>query len=232
MHSDVVPEGKLELVRPRQRRSSPLTELLFSSFNDTPRSREQVAAICYRIRKSKIEFLLVQTRKGRWIFPKGGIVRGCTRAQSAALEAFEEGGVHGRIEEASFTRYVLRKRGGPESDVVTHAFLCEVLRLESPQEPNRRPTWFSPEKAQLRLKEQRTRENGAELARVVDRAKTRIERLADENSINTEPLRRVQFEASRMDARGLVARFAILSTLGEKPRDESGRIIEFDGGTR
>jgi hypothetical protein len=32
---------------------------------------EQVAAICFRVRGSDIEFLLVQTRKGRWIFPKG-----------------------------------------------------------------------------------------------------------------------------------------------------------------
>jgi len=52
-----------------------------------------------------IEFLLVQTRGGRWIFPKGGVERGLTRAQSAALEAFEEAGVHGRIEAAAFARY-------------------------------------------------------------------------------------------------------------------------------
>ena len=34
---------------------------------------EQVAAVCYRVRMSIIEFLLVQTGKGRWIFPKGGV---------------------------------------------------------------------------------------------------------------------------------------------------------------
>ena len=31
---------------------------------------EQVAAICFRVRGSDIEFLLVQTGKGRWIFPR------------------------------------------------------------------------------------------------------------------------------------------------------------------
>src|ERR1039458_5649248 len=73
---------------------------------------EQVAAVCYRVRSGAIEFLLVRTRGGgRWTFPKGSAEPGLTHAQAAALEAFEEAGVHGRIEEASFTRYVRRKRG-------------------------------------------------------------------------------------------------------------------------
>ena len=40
--------------------------------------RQQVAAVCYRVGKSGIEFLLVQTRSGRWIFPKGGVEPGLT----------------------------------------------------------------------------------------------------------------------------------------------------------
>ena len=38
-----------------------------------PGRRQEVAAVCYRMRKRGIEFLLVQTRGGRWIFPKGGV---------------------------------------------------------------------------------------------------------------------------------------------------------------
>jgi hypothetical protein len=52
-----------------------------------------------------------------------------------------------------------------------------VLRLGPPQEFNREPTWFSAEKAKLRLREDRAPEHGAELARVVDRAMNRIQRL-------------------------------------------------------
>src|SRR5580658_7694267 len=48
------------------------------------KERQQVAAVCYRMAKRGIEFLLVQTRGGRWIFPKGGVERGLTYAQSAA----------------------------------------------------------------------------------------------------------------------------------------------------
>src|ERR1700685_2958148 len=67
---------------------------------------EQVAAVCYRMRGTTIEFLLVRTRgAGRWTFPKGSAEPGLTHAESAALEAFEEAGVHGRIEEASFASY-------------------------------------------------------------------------------------------------------------------------------
>jgi 8-oxo-dGTP pyrophosphatase MutT (NUDIX family) len=145
--------------------------------------RQQVAAVCYRIRKRGIEFLLVQTRSGRWIFPKGGLEPGLTLAQSAALEAFEEAGVHGRMEEIPFARYFRRRPDvtaialQSETPLAVAAHLCEVSRLEPPQESNRNPTWFSAENAKRRLLEDRTQEFGAELARVVDRAVSRIERL-------------------------------------------------------
>jgi len=145
---------------------------------------EQVAAVCYRVRGGDIEFLLVKTGKGRWIFPKGSVEPGLTHAQAAALEAFEEAGVHGRIEEASFTSYV-RRRGRQlrnaagrlaEKESAVNAHLCEVLRLVPPQELDRDPSWFSADKAKRRLQEHRTPEFGAELARVVDRAVSRIRR--------------------------------------------------------
>lgn len=147
------------------------------------RECEKVAAVCYRVRGG-IEFLLVQTGKGRWIFPKGSAEPGLTHAQAAALEAFEEAGVHGRMEEASFTRYVRRKRGEARNsaarsaakETVVNAHLCEVLRLVPPQEADRNPTWFSAEKAKRRLQEDRPPDFGAELARVVDRAVSRIQR--------------------------------------------------------
>ena len=140
------------------------------------RGLEQVAAVCYRVRKSGIEFLLVQTRGGRWIFPKGGAEPGLTHAQAAALEAFEEAGVHGRIEEASFTRYVRRKKGLDAAlfELVVNAHLCEVLWLDPPQEAGRNPSWFSAEKTKRRLVENRSAEFGEELVRVVELAVSRI----------------------------------------------------------
>jgi 8-oxo-dGTP pyrophosphatase MutT (NUDIX family) len=150
------------------------------SLTPLPR-RQQVAAVCYRMGKRGIEFLLVQTLSGRWIFPKGGAEPGLTRAQSAALEAFEEAGVHGRIEEIAFTRYFRRQlisdAAGPAPVLAVAAHLCEVAHLERPQEANRNPTWFSAAKTKRRLIKDRPPEFGEELARVIDRAVSRISRL-------------------------------------------------------
>jgi len=148
------------------------------------RECEQVAAVCYRMRKGDIEFLLVQTRGGgRWTFPKGSTEPGLTHAQAAALEAFEEAGVHGRIEEFSFARYVLRRRGnagkpGVRSawdELCINAHLCEVSRLSPPQESNRNRTWFSVEEATQQLREGRSADEGAAFARVIEKAVRRIQ---------------------------------------------------------
>jgi 8-oxo-dGTP pyrophosphatase MutT (NUDIX family) len=138
------------------------------------RDCDKVAAVCYRSGRSGVEFLLVQTRGRRWTFPKGSAERGLTHAQAAALEAFEEAGVHGRMEELPFTRYTYDKTS---TDVTVNAHLCEVTWLEKPQEMNRHPTWFSPEESKKRLRDDRKLEYGSALARVVDRAMTRIQRL-------------------------------------------------------
>jgi 8-oxo-dGTP pyrophosphatase MutT (NUDIX family) len=211
----------------RNARASRVTTLLSADRTRQPRAKsvrlsqisrmrecEQVAAVCYRIRRGAIEFLLVQTRgSARWIFPKGSAEPGLTHAQAAAIEAFEEAGVHGRIEEAAFVRYVSRRqrnRGNARRSVAktiaVSAHLCEVRRLSNPKEPNRNRTWFSVEETKQRLREDRNDDEGAEFTRVVQRAVARINRLCSgmEASIDqpgrqlyqNDELHRVQFEAS------------------------------------
>jgi 8-oxo-dGTP pyrophosphatase MutT (NUDIX family) len=187
---------------------------------EKPQTREQVAAVCYRLRNTRVQFLLVRTRKGRWTFPKGCIEPGSTYAQSAALEAFEEAGVHGRLEEVCFARYILRKRGklrqNDTIEVVTQCHLCEVLRLESPQELNRNPTWFYPEKAKLCLKEDRKPDNGDELTRIVDRAVNRVQRLRNGVGWHEDALRRIEFEASEIKMHRLMASAALADYIRSK----------------
>jgi 8-oxo-dGTP pyrophosphatase MutT (NUDIX family) len=172
---------------------------------------EQVAAVCYRRRGDEIRFLLVKTDKERWIFPKGSVEPGLTHAQAAALEAFEEAGVHGRMEESSFTSYVrsrrreLRNSAGrsngrsAEKEPAVNAHLCEVLRLVAPLELGRNPTWFSPEKAKRRLQEDRTTVFGAELSHVIDRAVLRIRRFRtqDRAQVRVHPARAAQVRGSQ-----------------------------------
>jgi len=157
---------------------------------------EQAAAVCYRVRDEGIEFLLVRTRSGgRWTFPKGSAEPGLTHAQAAAIEAFEEAGVHGRIEEASFARYDRRERGGARKSasrtgkqkLAVYAYLCKVSRLSPPRESGRHRTWFSVEDAKRRLREGRRSSDGAEFARVVDRAVERIQRLRSRTGIVDQP---------------------------------------------
>lgn len=166
---------------------------------------EQVAAVCYRLRGGEIEFLLVQTGGGRWIFPKGGVEPGLSLAQAAAIEAFEEAGVHGRIEEAAFAVYRIRSGKGSRKQLVS-AHLCEVLRLGPCQERGRNRTWFSAVEAKRRLQEDRKHEDARELQRVIGRAVARIGQLrgkveaplevADRSRAPADPLQQVQFEAN------------------------------------
>lgn len=156
-------------------------------------ARQVVAAVCFRILSTDIEFLLVRTRRGRWTFPKGGVEPGLTSAQSAALEAYEEAGVHGRIEEVPFIAYTLRKSGEDNREPIS-AHLCEVLRHSLPQELYRNPTWFPADKAKSRLAQGRSAENACELSRVVDRAVGRIRRAPTRSLIVNDPLVRVRFE--------------------------------------
>jgi 8-oxo-dGTP pyrophosphatase MutT (NUDIX family) len=176
---------------------------------------EQVAAVCFRVGKHGIEFLLVRTGGGRWTFPKGCTEPGLTHAQAAAVEAFEEAGVHGRMEEASFARYTHRKGAGRNSEgreVLVHAHLCEVVRLSRPKEDKRRPTWFSVEKTKYRLQENRKHAGVWEMMRMVDLARARIERLG--RACQRERLL-PQVKVEALDFRFYETPFA---TKGNKPR--------------
>jgi 8-oxo-dGTP pyrophosphatase MutT (NUDIX family) len=161
------------------------------------RGTEQVAAVCYRMKAGLIEFLLVQTRGGRWIFPKGNIEAGLSQAQSAALEAYEEAGVHGRMEELSFTQYTRRKGGDPDDpqaiEVIVNVHLCEVLRLTEPDEPGRNPTWFSINKTKKRLEQNRRTDFAEELTRVVEEAIARIQRIHSRSNSTALTLSRPRF---------------------------------------
>ena len=138
-----------------------------------------VAAVCYRVRDGEIEFLLVKTRAGRWTFPKGRVEDDATRAAAAAREAYEEAGVHGRVEPLPFATYLHSKAPhvrAAHAEFRVDAHLCEVYGLVDPEEGYRNPTWFPPEKAKRRLHDERRFHYGSELSTVVERAVERISR--------------------------------------------------------
>lgn len=66
----------------------------------------QVGALPYAVVDGRMAFLLVTSRRsGRWIFPKGAIEPDLTPWDSAALEAYEEAGVLGEIEQMPIGSY-------------------------------------------------------------------------------------------------------------------------------
>jgi 8-oxo-dGTP pyrophosphatase MutT (NUDIX family) len=60
------------------------------------------------VRDGELVVLLITSRgRGKWIFPKGGLIRGKTPWESAAHEAHEEAGVEGEIETIPIGSYFL-----------------------------------------------------------------------------------------------------------------------------
>lgn len=138
----------------------------------------QVAAVCYRIHGSSLEFLLVNTSSGKWTFPKGRVEPGLSGSQSAAREALEEAGVEGRIEERHFGSYIDTKRtlahDNRNREILIAAYLLEVHSLCAPEEGDRNPTWFTAPEAQRRLSEQRLPKYAGQLTAIIDVAVERV----------------------------------------------------------
>lgn len=98
----------------------------------------QAAALPYRRADhsgSLIEVLLVTSSSGRWIIPKGDIDDGMAPHRAAEQEAFEEGGVRGRIEERPIGIFRTCKQQGGSAIMVE----VEVFPLEVREELDRWP---------------------------------------------------------------------------------------------
>jgi 8-oxo-dGTP pyrophosphatase MutT (NUDIX family) len=145
----------------------------------------KVAAICYRRRGADLEFLLVNTNGGgKWTFPKGSPEPDKSHSQAAELEAWEEAGVRGRIENHHFHLYLSSKgvfwKPPGVREFVVKAFLMEVSQMSSGHEPLRNPTWFKPDETRRILAKGREVKYAKELQALVDRA---VEHLAIVNRV-------------------------------------------------
>lgn len=111
----------------------------------------RAAAVCYRVRDGRIEFLLVRTKNGTyWTFPKGHVEPGESGAAAARREAGEEAGVTGRVVEPAVATYAYPASGACD-EVIVDAFLMEVQGTTGEAEPQRDPTWFDPDAAAAAL---------------------------------------------------------------------------------
>ena len=113
----------------------------------------QAGVIAYRIRRGKVQVLLMTSRDtGRWIIPKGNIKPGTTPSQVAAQEAFEEAGIKGTIVSSTpLGMYTYSKKlGSGEARAATvEVFLLHVQKhvKKWPEKGERQLAWVSAKEA-------------------------------------------------------------------------------------
>jgi 8-oxo-dGTP pyrophosphatase MutT (NUDIX family) len=115
-------------------------------------ARTQFAALCWRVRKEKVQILLITSRRRkRWIVPKGWPMDGKTPAQCAAIEAWEEAGVVGKESDACIGVYSYARIREGEENLPCLAMLYPVkvksLKNKFPEAKGRRRKWVSRKKA-------------------------------------------------------------------------------------
>jgi 8-oxo-dGTP pyrophosphatase MutT (NUDIX family) len=97
---------------------------------------EQVAAICYRKDDNSDAFLtlLITSRgTGRWIIPKGHAMKGKTKREVAAIEAYEEAGIKGRVSKLPIGQfsYIKEVEGSAGLPCIVDVFPMEVTAVKS-----------------------------------------------------------------------------------------------------
>jgi 8-oxo-dGTP pyrophosphatase MutT (NUDIX family) len=118
----------------------------------------QVAALCWRKHRDRVEVLLITSRDtGRWVLPKGWPMEGRTSPEAAAIEAWEEAGVKGQVAQEALGYFGYDK---VISVGLAHPCMVAVypLRVASlsrgfPERKERRRKWFSAEKAARKVVE-------------------------------------------------------------------------------
>ncbi|QIE57449.1 NUDIX hydrolase [Pikeienuella piscinae] len=112
-----------------------------------PVATRQAGALCWRHGAAGVEILLITTRRsGRWTPPKGGLMKGRTNAECAAIEAWEEAGVRGEVASAALGAYATlksRKNGGwIKLSVEVYPLRVTEMEPRFPEHGERTLRWF------------------------------------------------------------------------------------------
>jgi 8-oxo-dGTP pyrophosphatase MutT (NUDIX family) len=113
-----------------------------------PKSRQIAALPIRRAVDGPVEVLLVTSREtGRWVIPKGWPWPELADHEAAAVEAWEEAGVRGPVEDRSLGYYSYDKRLSDRVLVVRVVVFRMEVAEEAPVWPEageRRRAWFTP----------------------------------------------------------------------------------------
>ncbi len=120
-------------------------------------TRSQLAALCWRMHRGRVEVLLITSRDtGRWIIPKGWPMDGFTQAEAAAREAWEEAGVQGGVRPDAMGFYSydkVLKAGSIALMVAVYPLRVARLADKFPERKQRRRKWFPADKAARKVAE-------------------------------------------------------------------------------
>ena len=114
--------------------------------------RSQIGALCYRVRRGKVQVLLITSRgTGRWIVPKGWPLDGKRACDTARVEAFEEAGVSGAVRDICLGLYAYAKDiDTPEPVacmVALYPLQVDKLARKYPERGERKRKWVSRKRA-------------------------------------------------------------------------------------
>lgn len=122
--------------------------------------RQQYAALCFRYcgNGDDVEILLVTSRTTqRWIIPRGWPMKRKKPHEAAAIEAWEEAGVRGRVRKAAIGRYTYLKMldNGDVVPCMVDVFQIEVTGTETSfkERGERLVEWVRPDEAARRVRE-------------------------------------------------------------------------------
>jgi len=124
-----------------------------------------------------VKILLVRSRRGRWIFPKGKLEPGESARIAAQRECLEEAGVRGELLDGAPFPCELdaSERADGNACVQSLRLWLRVVRDEvGPAEMHRMPTWFTLSHARAALSEDRLPATAEQLLRVVDWVETSV----------------------------------------------------------
>ncbi len=114
--------------------------------------QKQHAALPFQLKAGRVKICLITSREtSRWIIPKGWPIEGTPPHKVAALEAFEEAGLTGKVASKSVGhfQYVKRLKDGAELDceVTVYPMLVENQAKHFEEKGQRQILWVARKKA-------------------------------------------------------------------------------------
>ncbi|HUO21396.1 MAG TPA: NUDIX hydrolase [Caulobacteraceae bacterium] len=112
----------------------------------------QYAALPYRVVRRRVEVMLITSRgTRRWVIPKGWPMAGLKPQEAAAVEAMEEAGVSGQVEDRPIGSYrymkVLKEDQAIAVQVILFPLLVTGQEETWKEQGQREPRWFRYQRA-------------------------------------------------------------------------------------